>query len=140
MTLQELAEYYASQFDYKTRPNGSRIVIMRDNADDKDLLTEFVREIHGDRFPDDYIYQYIYDSLLLIGEGCDEYFCPEADIYNTELFDYVQSHASRLDAADEEIDQGNATTIIDAVQIAQANEKREIYEQVWNFLESKSEG
>lgn len=50
-----------SFFEIKTKDNGEKFVILKDNAPKK--LKESIRAAHGDRFPDDFVFTTYLDLL-----------------------------------------------------------------------------
>lgn len=63
--MQKKAQKYYDQFEIKDR-NGETIVIFKDNRDQK--LYDSVMEAHGDRLPDDWIFDKYHSILDAIGQ------------------------------------------------------------------------
>ena len=66
MTIQEKIEKYSNYFEIGTRNDGSKYTFLKDNTPAK--LAVAVREAHGDRFPDDFIYSTFSDLLQRLSE------------------------------------------------------------------------
>lgn len=62
-TLKQKIDFYASQFEAKTRDNENKtqFIILKDDAPDE--LRDAVCAVHDDRLPDDYIYSWFSEIL-----------------------------------------------------------------------------
>jgi len=57
-------------FENKTRDNGESFYCLTDNAPDE--LRDLIRELHGDRLPNDWVYTTAYHLFLDIDSNTDE--------------------------------------------------------------------
>ena len=116
-TIQELAAYYDSFFEIRTRDNGETFVCLKDDRPDE--LRDLIREAHEGKLPDDWIYQKSRDILCHIAEGYDPSEI-EPDIYTHELIEWLKGNTHLFDEALEE------SELKDFASIAQFAQSREI--------------
>jgi hypothetical protein len=68
-TVQKLASELSLAFVWQTRNNDDKFVSLRDGS--PKWMTEVIHEVHGEKMPDDYIYQFCEKAADAIAE-CDE--------------------------------------------------------------------
>jgi len=131
----ELAKKYVSYFELAERPDGTKFYKLKDDAPEE--LAELVREVHRKRglhFPDDYVYEYIYQSLDLIAESGAEVDNLEdlteeieADVYTSDLLKWLSTgdRTYYMDRVKEEC--GRDLSFEQELSIAQFLEREEIF-------------
>lgn len=144
LTVQELASKIEDFFTKIQRNNGEEIWTLKDEAPGW-ITDRIVRPAHGDMMPDDWKYEFIYQSLSAIANASDDDLdSPELgpDVYNHELLKWLSSHLERIGYVDEAVseygghsDQG----IIGDISFGQMREKDEVYFSVLNSLRRISE-
>lgn len=116
------------------RTSGKQIWITEDAPQ---WLTDLCREAHGDKMPDDYVYEFIYESLCAISDASDlnDVVELEADTYTNELTAWLHSRADRTYYLTEALQEYGSKDGFQALQTAQYLEKMEILNSVKNSLE-----
>lgn len=103
-------------------------------------ISDMCRDAHGDFLPDDHRYAFIVEALRDLENGCGEDFSPEADIFTHELLKWVASNLNRVGYVDEAIENyGPFKTLVDSLQAAQYEERREVYQSVYASLAARVE-
>lgn len=142
-TIQTLAAEALSYFEYTgSNPgNGIRENIYVKKDDTPEWVSDLVYEAHGSLFPDDYVYQYVVESLEALAENDDEDEAREtieADIYTGKLLEWLASHLSRQGYVDEAVEEfGYPGSIVRAIQLGQYAEREEVFESVLSNLEQR---
>ena len=89
--IERIAGKLANQFETRKRDNGENFICQKRNKGlVHDWIQDKIQEIHDDYFPNDAMYQLIYDCLRHIGEGNEDYL--EADIYTKDLIAWTQNN------------------------------------------------
>ena len=142
-TIKDLASEMSAAFTGKTRDNGETIRILKDGR--PQWMVDVICEAHdgGSTLPADHTYEYVEAAVDWIAEGgSEDDFDPEPAIYTHDLLAWLA--AGRVDRADAAIEEGGATTIVEACQYGQAEERREVFFSVLSSLrdlaESEDEG
>jgi hypothetical protein len=93
----------------------------------------------GAMLPDDWRYVFIVEVLAALSEGREDDI--EADDYTSELSAWLASNVNRTEYVDEAADECGRSHggIVEAMQLGQLAEKREVLEQVTAFLENLNE-
>jgi hypothetical protein len=140
--LQQLATEYAKLLTTKTRTNNSdaqkTFICLVDDVTDNHPIRGLIRVIHSDMLPDDYIYQYISESLDLLADYTDPNDVKiESDIYNYDLLCWVKSHAERICRCDEVLNNDDMRPLhfMDIIRAAQWEERNEVFHYVRHHLE-----
>lgn len=137
-------EAYNSMERVINSDSGKPIVQMRRDA--PDWVTDLVREAHGSLLPDNFRYETIRDALDRIADsaGQDENevsneFSDEADVYNSDLLEWVGSHSNRPGYVDEARDEfGEPRDFYHGLQMGQYLERGEIFRLVHESLSEKA--
>ena len=143
MTINKKAEKYLSFFEIKKR-NEDTIIVFKDNRPDK--LQNSVYKAHGDRLPDDWIFDKYHSILDAIGQyDCEtiedledkrsEIVDGLVDIYTSDLTAWLNSSNSNVYYLDEA--QKQYGTIEDGFKLlstAQYVAIDEIFSEVLNLL------
>lgn len=133
MTIQELAQEWLDWFEVGKRDDGKTFFYLKDGAPEE--LHKMVRKVHGDMLPDDYKYEYIVGALEAIAdydgdeddieELADDL---EADCYDCDLLDWLNSHSIRTWYVDEAVSQlGHGEGIMEDIAMGQVEEQREVF-------------
>lgn len=141
-TVAERAAYYASFFEVKERDNGEQFYCLKNDAPEE--LTEAVRQAHGDKFPDDFIYRTFAHAL----DAVDQYDNLDSDteqeiadslvdVYTHDLTAWLHSRNDRVGYLTEVLEQpGDFSGGFDLLATAQYLEIQEVCAAVWSLLES----
>ena len=145
MTIQELAREWLDWFEVGKRDDGKTFFYLKDGAPEE--LHKMVRRVHGDMLPDDYKYEYIVGALEAIAdydgdeddieELADEL---EADCYDSDLLDWLNSHSIRIWYVDKAVEEmGHGEGVMNDIAMGQVEEKREVFFTVLEDLRENLE-
>lgn len=145
MTIQELAQEWLDWFEVGKRDDGKTFFYLKDGAPEE--LHKMVRKVHGDMLPDDYKYEYIVGALEAIAdydgdeddieELADEL---EADCYDSDLLDWLNSHSIRTWYVDKAVEEmGHGEGVMNDIAMGQVEEKREVFFTVLEDLRENLE-
>lgn len=142
MNIEELAGIAVKSFETRTRADGDKFICRKDDA--PEWVEDLCREAHGDAFPDDFIYRIIWDAVCAIAdndgdEDAARDSVSEPDIYNSDLLAWVSGDLHRAQYADDAIKEFGADTLFAALQYGQSEQRGEIFDAVWSFLEEKAD-
>ena len=138
MFIQTLAHAALNAMTQKTRGDDSKFFCFKDDA--PEWMDDLSRKAHdnGNSFPDDWHYQFIFEALdaLANQDDVDDARCSmEADIYTSDLTDWLGSQNSRYAYVDQAIEEtGKGDSIIQDLQAGQLLEKLEVFDAVAGFL------
>lgn len=139
-------------FEYKEKTKEDGVYILSDNAPQS--LRDSVHKAHGDRLPDDWIYQkyfFILDALRGYDiEGMDDIDEQRAeivdglvDVYTTNLTAWLASHNGNIEymiEAQEELGkEDNRIYGAELLMLAQYKAIDEIYSEVASYIEEATE-
>jgi hypothetical protein len=148
-TIQELAQNYRDRFMLYVRGEDDVIWTRKDDNDDEAL--ELIAATHDNRnmSPDDYRYEYTVNALDMIIEADEEAdeddlreleYEIEPDVYYHELNEWLASRTDRYGYVDEAVaDFGHGESITDDIAAGQAQEKREVFNTVLEFLAEQAD-
>lgn len=145
MTIQELAQEWLDWFEVGKRDDGKTFFYLKDGAPEE--LHKMVRKVHGDMLPDDYKYEYIVGALEAIAdydgdeddieELADEL---EADCYDSDLLDWLNSHSIRIWYVDKAVEEmGHGEGVMNDIAMGQVEEEREVFFTVLEDLRENLE-
>lgn len=139
--MTELSDKYSDYFIYETYGSKSNIIFDPTQTIPEGLYS-MVREVHGNMLPDDYKYTYIYDALCGIvdseGNVDSARESIEADVYNGDLIEWLQSDLSRESYCIRAREEGLINNGMDTYQqiaCGQYLEKCEVFDIVLRCLE-----
>ena len=147
MTIKTLAQIGVNSFTQKqcdkSRMPDEYFYIRKDDA--PEWVTQLVKEVHGEMFPDDYKYKFVVDALEALEDADDidtaeEIMRERIDIYTYKLMHWVQSHTDRLAMANEHGKEFEADTIEAFLTGGQFNERWDVFSLVLSTLETLVEG
>ena len=100
-SIQDKAAEAAAWFVTDTRDNGD--VFIKTKDDRPEWLTDLIHDAHGDKFSDDYRYQFISEALDAIADSGeteddaqDRIYEIEPDVYTSALTAWLNSRADRV--------------------------------------------
>ena len=133
MTIKQAAKEMLDNLERKKRSNGDDYIC---NKESIAWQEEIIHAAHGDKLPDDYTYQFIYEALCAIvdaadGEEDDAIYAIEPDIYTSGLTAWLASRNDRLEYLTQAIEEGAKDN---ALAWAQSIEIREVAEAVLNGI------
>ena len=147
MTIKTLAQIGVNSFTQKQcdkfRMPDEYFYILKDDA--PEWLTQLVKEVHGEMFPDDYKYKFVVDALEALADADDidtaeEIMREGIELYTYKLIHWVQSHTDRLAMANEHGKEFEADTIEAFLTGGQFNERWDVFSLVLSTLETLAEG
>ena len=147
MTIKTLAQIGVNSFTQKqcdkSRMPDEYFYIRKDDA--PEWVTQLVKEVHGEMFPDDYKYKFVVDALEALADADDidtaeEIMREGIEIYTYKLMHWVQSHTDRLAMANEHGKEFEADTIEAFLTGGQFNERWDVFSLVLSTLETLVEG
>lgn len=143
MDIQELADHAMKFFEVFTRAPEDSHWKLKDRR--PVWLKDLVMHVHDDgRFlPDDYKYDWTYETLEAIAGGAD----PEdganeleADVYTSDLYEWLRSHMERsgyVDEATGELGHNKEMGIVGDIMMGQVQEKQEVWRRTVAQLEER---
>ena len=141
--FQRLASEFESAFETRKRDSGDEFRCLKEGS--PEWMKGLCLALHdsGDMFPNDWRYRFISDAALALVEcgasRADEVY--EGDsylpdyIYYHEGYNWLASHGSRSDYADEFAAMGDANSIDDCILGGMVLESREVFEQLAREIE-----
>lgn len=143
-TIQDLASDVLKQMTQSTRDNGEKFFHLKE--DSPDWMQDLCRDAHGRMGPDDFIYQFIFESLDALSNDDDTDDARnslEADCYTSDLTSWLSSSNGRMGYVDDAVNDGLVNTsnfsLSDALMAGQLQEKNNVFESVLSSLESHLE-
>jgi hypothetical protein len=141
-TIKELADQVYAQFEKRTRDNGREFWVLKDGK--PEWVQDLCHEAHGDMAPDDWKYQFVLEAVAAFSEADDpDDVQLEADVYNSELLQWLASHLARAGYVDEAVQEYGIGTkdfdLMSCIGLGQLREKEEVLSIVRNYLERMAE-
>jgi len=137
ITIQEIAKEAEFYFKQKTRNNGDKFYVLGDGR--PEWLRDLVYDAHNDTLPDDFIYKFIWESIVSIMEDGEDAYV-EGDIYTSDLTSWLNSNNGRVSyltmALEELEEEKNGFNLLG---YAQKLEKDEVFHSVLKSLEDQAE-
>ena len=140
MDIQKLAEHAGNFFERKQRGEDEIYTLKNRHPT---WLYDMVFAVHdkGHWLPDDYKYQFIVEALDHLSEGMNpEEPELEADVYTTDLMDWLASHRERLGIVDEAVNElgwNKEGGIETAISLGQWREKEDVFRRVVEALQGR---
>ena len=132
MTIQEKAAQIRSTFVEKIRTDGTKYW---STESEEAEIKELCHAAHDDMMPDDWRYRFIVDALDLIAEADDvDGVTIEPDVYTADLTAWLASHNCRVDFLTRVLEECDTTDGIEAIAMAQAFEREEVYFSVLSSI------
>lgn len=137
MTIQEKAAQIRSTFVEKIRTDGTKYW---STESEEAEIKELCYAAHDDMMPDDWKYRFIVDALNLVAEADDvDGVTIEPDIYTADLTAWLASHNGRVDYLTRVLEECDTTDGIEAIAMAQAFEREEVYFSVLSSIRAMVE-
>ncbi len=147
MTLKEKIDFYFDFFDVVEK-NGKNITIYKDNAPQE--LIDAIHEAHGDRLPDDYIYQwfknilsdlsdYSIETQEDIDEAMGEIIDSNISVYTSDLTEWLNTNNNNVYYLSEVLDEyGSKLDGFQLLSIAQCKAIQEVFDAIQALLQKES--
>lgn len=147
MTLKEKIDFYFDFFDVVEK-SGKNITIYKDNAPQE--LIDAIHEAHGDRLPDDYIYQWFKDILSDlsdysietqedIDEAMGEIIDSNISVYTSDLTEWLNTNNNNVYYLSEVLDEyGSELDGFQLLSIAQSKAIQEVFDAIQALLQKES--
>jgi len=132
-TVQDVAKEMLNNMEQKTRNDGKSFYCCKNEIE---WQQDIIREAHGDKLPDDYVYEFTNDALCVLSD-CDEgqeddaIYEIEADCYTSNLTEWLNSRCDRVYYLTEVLEEFQP--VIDgfaALTMAQQKEKQEVAQAI----------
>jgi hypothetical protein len=144
MDVKTLAQQARNWFEYKKRDSGAEFWCT--SSDLPRWVQDLCLAAHNDGniSPDDVRYEYIVSALDAIANYGDsedaQQAATEADIYTSDLLEWLSSRVDRFAYVDEAIEEyGEFGSIIGAITAGQVKEREEVYFSVLKSLHDRLE-
>jgi len=137
MKVQELAQRFYDQMEWKKRGDGTEFCKCKDNADE--YLHILIRNVHDGKLPNDWIYSEIWESMAEIADSDDDNLEEpekEPDVYHNNLLSWLMNDPYNIGLCDDITEEVGGMRIIETIQMAQQRAKEEIYFSVLNVLKN----
>jgi hypothetical protein len=137
--LKKYASKALKEFTSKKRANGESFWCLKDGKNKK-WVQDMIQKAHCGMLPDDYKYQFAYESLLAIADtdNADD-ITLESDIYNSDLLQWVSSNLTRSEYVNEAVSEYGLDIkdfdLYKVLSMGQYMEKQEVLGIVRNELE-----
>jgi hypothetical protein len=144
-TVKAYASRMYSAMERAERPDGSGFVRLKDNCENEEEYSQIIHNVHNDLnqgLPDDFTYRVIREMLAEIEdqEDIDDPEDIEADIYTSDLLDWLREDMSRVERVDDALKDLDGDGIISLMMYAQAQEKEEIYHSLVSHIRDIIDG
>ncbi len=121
------AEEAVQFFSYGNEENEERIFL---SPGAPKWIQDIVWEAHGDLLPDDYVYEYVYDSFVRISDGVvgDDFSDHiQPDVYTFDLLKWLSSNLIRIEYVDEAVLRIGYADLLTAISYGQYLEQEGIH-------------
>ena len=140
--LCHMAEEAYGWMERAERECGGSYVRRKSNA--PEWVQDLCRQAHGDRFPDDWIYEQIYDCLACIADNECEHDALMAaengvDVFYSDLCDWAKTWRGYVDDYIADAIADGATNLSDIIQCAQVEVIDQIFAVIVSFLTDMAE-
>lgn len=123
-------------FTTSIRDNGDQFTKLTESA--PDWVKDAVREAHGDKVPDDYIYEWCSKAFIAYDDyngNTDAAISDiEPDCYYYELGKWFTSDMERAGLVDEILQETDVKDVYAAIGMAQVREKESVYNVVFSAM------
>jgi len=134
--INKVASHLLEKFEVKTNADGKEIIICYGHKD----LKNFIQKVHGEFFPDDFIYQTIYNCIESVANGSSTLF----DIFENvqldkNIYDLVEwsvSNPLRINRVNSVLAKCQGKNYVELLNSAQCGEIGVIYLETFDYLES----
>lgn len=137
-TINEVANLLKENFENRTSNDGENFVTCSEG-----ILKEFIREVHDEQLPDNFIYQTIQNCIESVADGRTDIDGiledVTADIYTEDLVKWSSSNLNRISIINDVLCENQIEDFNELLQIAQSREIEEICYATLSFLASEAE-
>ncbi len=141
-TVQELAQEMLDNMTVGTRKDGTEYVHTKKTIP---WQRDIIYEAHQDRMPNDIVYGFIHDALILITEYPDAsedelreaIYDIEPDVYTSDLTNWLGDHNENMYYLDQVLQEYQPTDGFQALSMAQAMHRQEVASIVLDELMKK---
>lgn len=138
-TLENVADDTSKYIVRGTRDNGD--VYYHSVDDTPEWIMDMIREAHGDKLPDDYVYNWIDSALSAISDGMTEDDLYErvdstVDSYTAALTAWLASDVNRVYYLTEVLEENDVKDGFSALAQAQYREIEEVFMSVLNAIQT----
>jgi len=144
MKVQELAQRFYDQMEWKKRDDGAEFCKCKDNADE--YLHILIRNVHDGKLPNDWIYSEIWESMAEIADSDDDNLEEpekEPDVYQNDLLSWLANDPYNIGLCDDITNEMGGMGIIETIQMAQQRAKEDVYfavlDELKNFIDEYDE-
>ena len=137
--LIDKAQEMYDMMEQRKRDNGDTFYALKDNA--PQWMSNVAMEAHGERFPDDYIYEFIVDALAMIADADENADIDdlineiEPDVYTASLTHWLSSNNYNISYLTEALQEFDIKDGFEALAWAQALAKQEVARDLVSALE-----
>jgi hypothetical protein len=143
MKITEKANKYSAMFETRKRDNGNSFVVLKDDASEE--LRESVREAHGEKLPDDWVYgtyadlmervtEFEIDSVEQLEDARNEIVDNYVDIYTADLLKWLSDDINNVSYLTEVLEEDGAKDGFQLLAMAQYKAIDEIFSFVFDLL------
>lgn len=137
-TINEVANLLKENFENRISNDGENFVTCSEG-----ILKEFIREVHDEQLPDNFIYQTIQNCIESVVDGRTDIDGiledVTADIYTEDLVKWSSSNLNRISIINDVLCENQIEDFNELLQIAQSREIEEICYATLSFLTSEAE-
>ena len=132
-TLTQFIKTLNESLSYKTRENGSGFYCIADRA--PEFVQELAHVAHADFMPDDYRYEYLATVIEWLANNVQEddsltdldfYEFTDPDCMSHDLLRWIGSNLSRMEYADQVLEEMRSPSLSSALMAAQEMERYEV--------------
>ena len=130
-----VAKNLLEKFEVKNNADGKKIIICQPLTH----LKSFIRQVHGELLPDEFIYKIIYNCIESIANGSEcldsvlEEIKADINVYN--LTEWSVSNRLRIYLVNDTLNEYQGDNYVELLHLAQASEIESICDQTINYLE-----
>lgn len=137
-TIHEVANLLKENFENRTSNDGENFVTCSEG-----ILKEFIREVHDEQLPNNFIYQTIQNCIESVASGRTDIDGiledVTADIYTEDLVKWSSSNLNRISIINDVLCENQIEDFNELLQMAQSREIEEICYATLSFLTSEAE-
>ena len=137
-TINEVANLLKENFENRISNDGENFVTCSEG-----ILKEFIREVHDEQLPDNFIYQTIQNCIESVADGragiAGILEDVTADIYTEDLVKWSSTNLNRISIINDVLCENQIEDFNELLQIAQSREIEDICYATLSFLTGEAE-
>ena len=147
-TIKKLIEEMSMNMTWRGRKGGSRYAHVIDDA--PKWITEVIHEVHGDKLPDDTVYDFVHrivshlegygDEDISADELREALYELEPDVYTSNLTEWLNARADHVFYLTEALEEYDIKEGSQLLMAAQSLQIQEIGNELLGLLEDMAEG